>query len=175
MGGNFLLMFIALFVYIGAQEEANAVQTRWVFRGIPVRNAMITRYITLSESDPLSVAIDELLAGTQHDFPVLHESSVIGILQRSDLIRAIAQGGTHKQVAEVMKRDCPSVDENEMLDVIARRMREENCPTLPVVRAGKLVGMINLENLGEYYMIQTALRESRRRSDVENVFRPAGS
>jgi hypothetical protein len=38
-------------------------------------------------------------------------------------------------------------------------MKETGCRTLPVVRGGELIGMISLENIGEWMMIQKALHQ----------------
>lgn len=163
--GNFFLLFIALFVYLGAQEEAQAVEVRSNFRGIPVRNAMITRFRTLSENEPLSTAIQELLAGSQQDFPVVRGEQVVGILVRDDLLKALAEGHRDRSVGEVARRDCRMVEESEMLDESFRRMREGGCSMLPVVRGGRLVGLLSLENVGEFLMIQSALRQAQRRRE----------
>src|SRR5437763_593584 len=58
---NPFLLFIALFVYMGAAEEAATVQAEIAFRGVPVRAAMMTRFATLSPADPLSRATGLLL------------------------------------------------------------------------------------------------------------------
>lgn len=160
---NYILLFIAIFVYVGAGEEAGAVEARRVIRGIPVRNAMITRFRALHEGDPLSVAIGELLAGTQHDFPVLRGSELLGMLTREDLIRGVSEGGPEQPVEKFIRRDCPSIEETEMLERVFSRMRESNCTSMPVLRGGQLQGLLNLENIGELLMIQSALQQSRQR------------
>jgi Zn-dependent protease/CBS domain-containing protein len=164
-------LFIALFVYLGAEQEAHMVRVRSVMRGVPIRAAMVTRFRTFAQHDSVRTAINELLAGQQHDFPVMDQDRIVGMLTRNDLLAAIAAGKYDVPIADVMRRDCRMVDEAEMLDNIFPRMREWECPTLPVLHEGRLVGLITLENVGEWMMIQSALRKARARGDVDNVFR----
>ncbi len=49
-------------------------------------------------------------------------------------------------------------------------MREAGCSTLPVVHNGHLVGMLTLENVGELIMINSALKQARARSTVEDRY-----
>src|SRR5512134_1769610 len=67
---NPFLLFIAFFVWIGASQEASMVQMRNSISGIPVTNAMQTRFETLSSSDRLDRVVKLILAGSQQDFPV---------------------------------------------------------------------------------------------------------
>ncbi len=163
-------LFIALFVYLGAEQESHMVQVRSVMRGVPIRAAMVTRFRTFSQDESLASALNELLVGQQQDFPVMDRDEVVGMLTRSDLLAALAQGKRDVPISEVMRRDCRVVEEAEMLDRTFQRMREWECPTLPVLREGRLVGLITLENVGEWMMIQSALRKARARGDVDDLF-----
>ncbi len=166
----FLLLFIALFVYLGAQQEAQMVHVQSLLRGVPVRAAMITRFRAVAPDEPLSRVVEDLLAGYQHDFPVLDQGRIVGLLTRADLVAALAQQGQEARVGEIMRRDCGAVDDGEMLENAFRRMREGECGTLPVVRDGTLVGMLNLENVGEWMMIQTAFANLHGRTEGDKLF-----
>ena len=154
---NPFLIFIALFVWIGAAQEAAMTQMRSALAGIPLERAMITDFRTLSPRDSLARAVELLLAGSQPDFPVVDQDRVEGILCRSDLLAALARQGQSSSVSEVMRRGVPSADASEMIEVAMHRLQGRDCPTIPVLRHGKLAGLLNLENLGEFVSVQSAL------------------
>src|SRR5881396_2325143 len=68
---NPFLVFIALFVWMGAASEASAALTRSVLGGIPVSRAMITDFHTVAPEDPAKRVLELILAGSQQDFPVV--------------------------------------------------------------------------------------------------------
>lgn len=163
MSLNPFLLFIALFVFLGAAEEAHAAQLRSYFHGLPVRVAMMTRFRSLPPEATLAQAADELLAGSQQDFPVVEDGQVLGVLTRSDLVSAMAERGPEAPVREVMQTDCPTVNDGDMLQGTFERMQQNGCRLIPVLRDKRLVGVLSLENIGELVMLQSALRRGGQR------------
>lgn len=166
---NPFLLLIALFVFLGAEAESQAAAMRAAFRGLQVRDGMMTRFRVLHPDDTLRHAADELLAGSQQDFPVVTNgeggpAQVVGMLPRAALLRALAAGGLEAPVAQAMVRDCPVVQEHEPIELVYQRMRENGCAALPVVRQGELVGLLSLENVSEMVMIRSALEGSAERA-----------
>jgi Zn-dependent protease/CBS domain-containing protein len=151
------LLFIALFVWIGAAQEASMTQMKMSLSGIPARRAMLTDFRTVAPEDNLSSVMDLILAGSQTDFPVVDSAGLQGILTRSNLLQAVAKQGPQTPVADVMQRDYQTVSPGEMLEVAFNRLQQCPCRTLPVVHSGQLVGLITAENIGEFLMIQSAL------------------
>ncbi len=160
---NPFLVFVALFVWIGAGQEASMVQMKAALGGIPVSQAMVTQFETLSPADPVRRAVQLILSGTQQDFPVVDEARVVGVLTRSDLLTALAQGRQDEWVANAMRRDFEVVEPGTMLDQASARLQSCDCHTLPVVRGGALVGLLTMENLGEFLLIRQALEAAGRR------------
>lgn len=159
---NPFLLFIAFFVFIGASQESSTVQMKNVIGGIPVGRAMLTDYRSLSPRDPLSRMAQLILAGTQHDFPVINDDgSVAGIITRDDFLAALTQHGQNIAVSAVMRSGAPEVDSYDMVESALTKIQESRFPTLPVTHAGQLVGIITSENIAEYLMIRSALRGSR--------------
>jgi Zn-dependent protease/CBS domain-containing protein len=148
VSGNIWLVFIAFFVWIAAASEARASRFKSVLDGIPVSRVMITNVETLSPTDPLSVAVDHVVAGFQHDFPVIENGKVVGILTRSVLMRAVAQGRSGITVGDIMERSFVAAAPNDMLDAALTRLQQCACQTLPVLRDGQLAGVLTLESIG---------------------------
>ena len=164
--GNPILILIALFVFIGAGQESTLVQMRSVFEGVPVERAMIRDFRALHSDEPIARAVELLLDGHQQDFPVLAGSDgalPVGILSRSDLLKAVAGGTTDVKVGDVARKKCTAVQPGEMLEDVFQKMQENGCTAVPVVEPGKgIVGMVTLENVGEFAMVQAALARAPR-------------
>ena len=166
---NPFLIFIALFVWIGAQQEASAVMMRSSFGGIPVRESMVTRFRTLSPGDTLRRTADEILAGFQQDFPVMEGGRVVGILTRPSLMEGLARQRLDTPVADIMQRDFQAVDIGDMLDAAFQKLQSCQCRTMPVLDRGQLAGLLTMDNVGEFMSIQAAL-DQRRRGLRSSVF-----
>jgi Zn-dependent protease/CBS domain-containing protein len=160
---NPFLVFIALFVWLGAAEEASLVQMRSALGGIPVERAMITDFRTLHPDDPLSRAVEYLLAGFQPDFPVVEGDRLVGLLTRDDLAAGLKRYGPAARAREVMRQEFVTAHPREMLQTAFARLQDGGSRTLPVVEDGRLLGLVTADNLAEVLMIQEALREARRR------------
>lgn len=158
--GNPMLIFIALFVWIGAGQEASMVQMKSALAGIPVRRAMLTHFRTLRPASTLGDAADLVLSGSQQDFPVIDDGRLEGILTRSDLLAALSRSGRNAAVGDHMERDCPTADTSEMLETVLARLRGRDCHTVPVMERGALVGLVTMDNVGEFLMIQAAERKN---------------
>ena len=76
---EFMLVFFAFFIYLGAAQEGAAAMGRTLTHGIPVRAAMITEFHTLGHGNTVRDAANLLLSTSQQDFPVMHGGSGGGI------------------------------------------------------------------------------------------------
>lgn len=162
---NLLLPLVALFVFLAAGQESSMAQMRSAFAGVPVSRAMIRDFRTLRADEPLTRAVELLLAGDQQDFPVLgpfEGSSPVGILTRRDLLAALANGPRDRAVGDVARRDCGTAHPREYLEDVFQRIDRNGCPALLVMEEGRVVGMVTLENVGELAMVHAALGRSAR-------------
>ena len=156
------LVFIALFVWMGADAETSMMLIRTSLGGIPVQQVMLTDFRTLQPDETLQQAMDHMLAGWQQDFPVVFGDHVLGILTRQDLMKALAQGRSSVLVREVMRRDFEIADSHDMLEHALAVLRQCRCRSLPVLHDGRLVGMLTVDNIGEFLTVQAARRRAHQ-------------
>ncbi len=159
---NPFLLFIAFFVWIGAGQEASMVQMKTALGGIPVGQVTITDYQSLAPQETLSRAVELILAGSQTDFPVVENDKVIGVLTRKEILAALSQQDRGVPIAAIMDRDFQVAETNEMLELAFARLQTCGCHTMPVTENGRLVGLLTADNVGEFLMIQSVMRQAPR-------------
>lgn len=159
---NPFLLLIALFVWMGAAQEAQAVQTKSLLGDLDVRRAMLTTYRSLEPNNTLADAVQLILSGSQQDFPVVYGGRVIGLLTRQKLVQSLAEKPQGTAVTEVMDREYVSVGLSEPLAKALAALQERQVQTLPVVEEDALVGLLTLENVSELIMIRSALASPRQ-------------
>lgn len=158
---NPFLLFIALLVWMGASDEAVAVQTRSALTGIPVTHAMMTDFRMLESGEPLDHAVALVLAGAQRDFPVTQNGRLVGVLTRDALVAALATGNADVPVAQVMDREFQTTDAQDLLDTAVQRLQGCRCQVLPVLQRGQVVGLLTPDNVGEFIMFRGAVGSLR--------------
>jgi CBS-domain-containing membrane protein len=160
--GNFLLLFVALFVWMGAEGEASLVRMRSALAGIPIQRAMQTEFRIVPPEARLGDVLAAIAAGYQRDFPVLDNSSrLVGVLTRDNIMQALAERNFDGSVADVMETDFVTAHPREMLQSVLSRCEAAQCHVVPVVDHGRLVGLVSADRLGEFLMLDAALRSHR--------------
>lgn len=159
--GQIMLLFIAMFVYMGAQAESHHVEMRSMLKGARVRDAMIKRFRTLGPHDSLLTAVRESSAGLQKDFPVVQEGGqVAGMIFHQDVVKALtsADGKPH-EVSEIMRSNCPTISDSDSLEAAVAKMQLNSCPTLLVLHDQQLVGLLSQEHLGRWVSLHGSLND----------------
>jgi Zn-dependent protease/CBS domain-containing protein len=172
LAGAPLLVFVALFVWLGAGVESQAMQLRELSRGMVAADAMVTHFETLPTAARIADAVELLLRTTQTDFPVLDASGRLrGILTRADMIRALQESGAEGAVLGAMRADAAVVPHRAPLEDALRAMQDSAGPVGVTDGAGRLVGLLTQENLGEMLMVEAA-RQRRPARHGDAVRRP---
>jgi Zn-dependent protease len=163
--GNFMLVFVALFVYLGASQEGAAARGRLVTAGFPVEACMITDFRTLSHGETIRDAGNLLLSTSQHDFPVRNGESVVGLLSRAALVRAMLEQGPDAYVAGAMDRNFKRVAPHTPLAEALPLLSAPGACALVMDEEDHLLGLLTSENLSEFVLLrQASMAQSRAHS-----------
>ena len=155
---NPMLLLIALFVWVGAAQEAAASEMKSSFSGATVRDAMLTDFKTLAPGATLRDATRLLLAGSQQDFPVVDRDALVGVVTHRDLFVALRERGEHAVVADVMRCEFAVLSAADPLTTALAPENVEKGLAMPVLEDGRLIGLMTAENVGEFFMIRSALQ-----------------
>jgi Zn-dependent protease/CBS domain-containing protein len=156
--GNPLLLFIAIFVYIAAAGEAQMSAAQEALKGVSVGEAMETRFTPVSIDASLGQAVDALLATAQHEFPVVDAfMKPVGLLTRDDIVSAVRDHGRDEPAAAFMRPGVDSVGAAAPVEGLFERLQDRKGAALAVTdAAGRIVGLLTRQGLGEVMMIRAA-------------------
>jgi len=157
---NPMLLFIALFVILGAEYEREMARRRYSLAGIPVQELMIRDVCTLHPDDSLEQAMQRLRQSFQRDFPVIDADHVIGLLTRDRLLAALARWGMQTPIRDVMHTRFRTARPEELAEEVLADLDESDPQMVLVINEqGRLVGVLTPQNLIEYQRTQEALRK----------------
>mgnify|MGYP001486972769 CR=1 FL=1 len=158
--GNPLLLFIALFVFLAASHESYAVELDEATKGVSMRQATITSFATLDTQSTVKDAVEALLATSQKEFPVTDGAGRLrGVVTRDGMIRALSKSGPDTPVLDVMEREVATINKRAPLaDAVAALHTGRQALVGIVDDEDRVVGIITLENLAEYMMVNEAIR-----------------
>lgn len=156
---DFMLVLLAVFVYLGAGAEAQAVETRAAGKGIIVDQMMITKFDTIPVYATLRQAVDLLLDGEQREFPVVDGGgAVAGLLTRDNLIKGLAHRGPDSAVSAAMTAGAPTLSLGLPFEEALNRLRASNLPALAVLDStGRVVGLLTLDNITDLILVRQAV------------------
>lgn len=144
---NFLLLFIAFFVYFGASEEEKATTMDIVLAGIRVRNIMSTDVHTINKDMTLKELMGLMFKEKHRGYPVVENDELQGIVTLTDLQKVPDEERDTVRVGDVMARNIYVIAPEEEASVAMKMMNERGVRRLPVMDGNKLVGIISREDL----------------------------
>jgi CBS domain-containing protein len=120
---------------------------------------MVTQFTTLTPDEHVDAAVETALRTRQGEFPVIDGNGrPLGVVGRNELIRALKERGPNVPVAEAMTASIPTVNKNRCLEDAFRLLQEKSAPAVGIVdEAGRLVGLVTSETIGEMLMLHRAL------------------
>ena len=117
---------------------------------------MTTEPVTATPDTPINQALATIETQSLRCLPVLDaDEAIVGIVSEKDLLRAPGDD----PISSVMTRDVITVTEYTALEEAARIMADHKISTLPIMRSGKLIGIITETDLFKIFLELLGARE----------------
>lgn len=153
-----ILLFIAVFVWLGANAEVGMARVEGALAGLTVEAAMISEFHTVSARAPLDVAVTYSVGGFQHDFPVVEDGRVVGVLPHRALLAAVAKRGPQSPVSDATLDPPARVSSTSPLTAAVKQLNESQASCLLVMSAeGQLLGLLTMHSVGELIAVREAI------------------
>jgi len=157
---NPFLIFIGLFIFLGAQAESNFVQVEALMEGHTLKDITMHETPALSADASVADAVHEVLNGQNRNFLVVENGKAIGTLGQLELIKALREKDESEvHLRDVMDKTILQLQASlSVYDALVKMQREKK--SVAIVKDGDAeVGMVDTDNLGEFILIQGARKQ----------------
>lgn len=153
------LVFIGLFIFLGAQAEATYTQAKSMLAGYKVKDALMKEYKAIAGHETIKTAVQLLLNGQCKNFLVMENDQPVGTLNRDEIIKALSEKGENEIIFNVMNRNLTFLDANSSLENAYQQMHQHST-LMPVMENNQLIGTLDTENILELIMVKDAQKKT---------------
>lgn len=139
---NPFLIFIGIFVYLGADQESKMVLMNTLLEGINVRDIMTGEVKTVKPSDTVEMVLKTMFQHKHMGYPVYQYGELIGIITFHDL-SDVPEEKKNQPVENYMTSKLLVTRPEEDVSTILEKMNNYKVGRLPVLEDDKLVGIIS--------------------------------
>lgn len=159
---NPFLLFIGIFIFYSAQQEWMFVEARSYLSGHKVIDVTIHPFAGIEADTPIEAAVKTMLEGEHHDFVVYEQGSVVGTVGRLELVKGLSQFDPKASVREIMDNQLEIVPWDAPLEQALEKIQKVKSRILLVARDNQLFGIVDMENVAAFMMLQQASQQRVR-------------
>ncbi|SDK71526.1 CBS domain-containing protein [Halanaerobium congolense] len=142
MSGNFLLVFIAFFIYIGASQEHQFSNIKLALSNLKVKDLMTRDVKTVPVNMSIHSLVEKMFADKHSGFPVLRDDKVVGIVTMEDAKKIPQDEYRNTPVQSIMNKDLHCVKGDDELFEAFKLLFQKDIGRLLVMDDGELQGII---------------------------------
>ena len=147
------LIFIGIFVIIGAQAEADYTESKFMLKGFKIKDVVMKNYQTIDLNEKIKTAVALLLDSQNKNFLILEEGIPVGTLNRDQIIKGLSTKGDEELIYNVMDRNLTYLDSESHLESVFDLIELRKSGLMLVMENNKLSGTLDIENLMEFILI----------------------
>jgi CBS domain-containing protein len=163
--GSIMLMVISGIVFLGAMQELITDQTQSSAEGKIAKDFMVEKekLYCFSHGTTLQDSIRIAIKSSQEFFPVIYSSSLLGTIDRDDLISAATTSDeSNEYLSGIMNRDTLSFDVKTPIKTVLDTAVAQGASVVAVVEDQDFCGLIFVNRVSELLMIDTIRAEKQK-------------
>lgn len=147
------LIFIGVFVIIGAQIEADYTESKFILKGFKVQDVVMKDYQTINSDEKIKKAVELLLDSQNKNFLITENDIPVGTLNRDQIIMALSKKGDEEFIYNVMDRNLIILESNSLLENVFELIQQNKSTLMLVMENNELIGTVDIENILEFILI----------------------
>lgn len=147
------LIFIGVFVIMGAQIEADYTESKFMLKGFKVKDILMKDYQSIDANEKIKKAVELLLNSQNKNFLITENDIAVGTLNRDQIILALSKKGDDEFIYNVMDRNLIFLDSDSLLDNVFELIQQNKSTLMLVMENNELAGALDIENLLEFILI----------------------
>lgn len=152
------LVLTAIFIWSGAGAEAQQVKIKADLQGLVARDALVSQFHQVEGNLPLSSVFQLSMQTGQYNIPVLSNGHFLGIIRRSDLLKAIDRLGNRAPAYAAIGLEPKGIHPETPLTEVLPKFATQR--VLPVIKDRQLIGLLTPESVQQRIWINKRLRGS---------------
>ena len=150
---NPFLIFIGIFVFMGAQIESEYTESKYMLKGYKVRDVLMKQYPTIDYNETLETAVKLMLDSQNKHFLVTENGIPMGTLNREQIIAALAKKEGETKLSSIMDRELILLQADNLLEDVFELVYKNKSTLMLVIDDNQLIGTLDTENLLEFILI----------------------
>jgi Zn-dependent protease/CBS domain-containing protein len=139
---NPILIIIAFFIYIGADQESMMVRYNVLLKDLLVTDVMTREVLTVPPTATVPELIRMMYATKHLAFPVVDQGVLVGMVTLDDVHRTPEIDRDAKQVRDIMTRTLVTLTPDALLTAAFRLMTQQGIGRIPIVDGSTLAGIV---------------------------------
>lgn len=150
---NIFLVFIGIFIYVGAGEEAESTIVSESLANVRVRDVMSPEVASVRPEMSLTEAMDIMFKARYHDALVEREGVFQGIVTWQEIMKVKSEQRSQMRVEQLQMKQISAFPDQAVLEAYKVMIREK-IDLMPVVDKGtpaKVIGVVTNESVSSAY------------------------
>jgi len=152
--GNSFLIFIGIFIFMGAQTELKYAQGTAALNEVNIGEIMVSTFPRIAATSTIREAAQRLLQEKTNNFLVIQNDLPVGSLSREEVLKALGDGGETTLVEEAMEKRLLYLNAKLSIHQALKELKSQNRSLAMVTDQDQVVGVIDHPIIASYLITQ---------------------